>query len=313
MKLFSDIELMSLIKRFKGRESLIASHLDMTISDLLEMLSGSPWALIEMDNQSAHNDQVVKDIADMQMKFAAISGKQWAIAGVKAESTGLKSILRRASNCLNEVSIKTKSHSGYHPSFDTLAYKVLSCTPFATASHLYRALHCDRNKIKKWITEHDSFADSISMGISESEALSRDMLLTISLSPGSLFNSSLLTALADNVYGIKDSSSEVQINLDSKGNSKSAEEVMKERGIPLPGVEVPDLGEDMGDIYLPESTKEEEKSEKKIDPEQLLKSLENLKGEVTVQNLFQRNAEEDKKIKYDNTDDMMGASPFGDK
>lgn len=84
------------------------------------------------------------------------------------------------------------------------SYKILSCCPFASDSHLCKAFKVSAETLKQWVIDHEELSDSISRGKADGEALCRDMMLELSGEPSSSVNTQLIKILSQNVYNIRE-------------------------------------------------------------------------------------------------------------
>ena len=106
-----------------------------------------------------------------------------------------------------------------------------------------QALKCSKEILETWISNYPSFKNAIDFGLIDGEVIFRDKVSKIALKPTSKINTKLILTLANNVYGIKDEIQQVLIDKSSKENEsdKDVEKTMRERGIPIPKIELDDL------------------------------------------------------------------------
>lgn len=109
--------------------------------------------------------------------------------------------IKKAHKLIKKLKVKKNQ---YHPSFDKLAFKLLSTSPFVTKVHLCKLFKCNVAVLDAWIRENESLGEAIDRGFSEGEVIARGLLLEAAVEPASLSNTQLLLLLSNNVYNIKD-------------------------------------------------------------------------------------------------------------
>lgn len=148
---------------------------------------------------------------------------------------------------VNKTKVNAKIRMGwgtttYDPSYPQIAYDILSSEPFKTKSHLCKAFHCSKPTLIRWMRKYKLFLEAVECGLAAGEARFRDKAELKAWLPNKDVNNGLIQMLARNVYGIaKDSEIEINIGVGKEASTRTAEEEMQERGIPLPNLLVGDM------------------------------------------------------------------------
>ncbi len=133
----------------------------------------------------------------------------------------------------------------YEEHYPLLAYEVLSSDALKTKAHLCVAFACSKPTINRWIGKYPEFREAVECGLSCGEVKFRDKVRNNAFKPSKEVNNGLIKMMGSNVYGIEEHIVSI-VESTTIEHSMTAEEEMKERGIPMPGVSVPDLGVDLG-------------------------------------------------------------------
>lgn len=133
--------------------------------------------------------------------------------------------------------------SSYKKKYDLIAYEILA--EGKSKAHICRELHCAKTTLIKWMHAFPSFNAAVELGLAAGESEYMDMIDRNTEVPASGVNNGLIKLKGINVYGIKEEAPQVIVNNNS--TNKSGEELMKERGIPIPQVGCTDDG-DIADI-----------------------------------------------------------------
>jgi len=128
----------------------------------------------------------------------------------------------------------------YKPEYDDIVYKLLSTSRTAkTKAHCCKALLCSMPTLLLWMKKFPSFNQAIISGLKLGEANWRERLSTTAFKPQQQVNNGIIKLLTSNVYGIKE---DVSIKVESEKNYEGdPERLLKNRGIPLPSVNLEDL------------------------------------------------------------------------
>lgn len=143
----------------------------------------------------------------------------------------------------------------YKPEYCQLAYDILSSGPLKTKAHLCVAFQCSKPTIVSWVKRYPEFREAVEAGLAAGEKKFRDKTYNHAFEPQAQVNNGLIKLLAANVYGIKEEVTPTVV-IDQR-QEKSAEEIMKERGIPIPELPSPDM--DMPNF---ETTEEEAEAQR---------------------------------------------------
>jgi len=130
----------------------------------------------------------------------------------------------------------------YQPEYDKIAIDLLSTDECKTKAHLCRALQCSKPLLLKWMREHESFRQAVEDGLELGSAKWREKIRDHAFEPTKEVNNGLIKLLSANVYGIREETDPLVVvnnNIDT-----DPETLMKNRGIPIPKVDVEDLDED---------------------------------------------------------------------
>jgi hypothetical protein len=148
---------------------------------------------------------------------------------------------------VNKTKVNAKIRMGwgattYEDAYPQIAFDILSSEAFKTKSHLCKAFHCSKPTLIAWMRRYPEMLQAVECGLAAGEARFRDKAQLKSWCPNKDVNNGLIMLLARNVYGIE-KSSEIEINLGvgKDVSTRSAEEEMQERGIPLPGLDICDM------------------------------------------------------------------------
>lgn len=138
--------------------------------------------------------------------------------------------------------VETFNDKKYHSEYANVAYNILSCSPFSSRVHLCQAFKCNKKTFNIWYQTELTLQEKVDSGFINGEVLARDLIRDLSLMPASKVNTSLIKILMNNVYSIEEpvAHSDMKVNITSK---KSPEEELKERGIPVPKIDIEDLNE----------------------------------------------------------------------
>jgi len=127
----------------------------------------------------------------------------------------------------------------YKPEFCQIAYDILSSDGLKTKAHLCAAFHCSKPTIVSWVKKYPDFREAVECGLAAGEKIFRQKCQANAFSPSRDVNNGLIKMLAANVYGIKEEATPAVVV--NQVQTKSAEEQMKDRGIPAPDFCIPDL------------------------------------------------------------------------
>lgn len=128
----------------------------------------------------------------------------------------------------------------YKPEYDHIAFEVLSGSDEAkTKAHLCMAFHCSKPTLLNWMKKFPSFKAAVESGLKIGEAKFRNKIAQHAFKPTAKVNNGLIKLLASNVYGIKE---EVDPAVVVNNNVETdPEQMMKNRGIPVPKVGIEDV------------------------------------------------------------------------
>ena len=131
----------------------------------------------------------------------------------------------------------------YKLGYDDIVYKLLSKSRTAkTKAHCCKALLCSMPTLLRWMKKYPSFNQAMISGLKIGEANWRERLSTNAFKPQQLVNNGLIKLLTSNVYGIKE---DVSIKVESERSQEgNPEKLLRQRGIPLPGVDMEDFEDD---------------------------------------------------------------------
>lgn len=132
--------------------------------------------------------------------------------------------------------------TNYRPEYDLVAYKLLSTgTQARTKAHCCKALNCSKPTLLLWMKENPSFKAAVEAGLEIGSVNFRNKIAKFAFMPSGKVNNGLIKLLASNVYGIKeDTEPAVVINNNVETNP---DQMMKDRGIPVPKMDIEDLEE----------------------------------------------------------------------
>ena len=128
----------------------------------------------------------------------------------------------------------------YKSKYDQIIYNLLSTSTQAKSkSHCCNALQCSRPTLNKWIKKFPSFAKAFNEGMEIGKSKWLNKIATYSWRPSQNVNNGLIKLLTAHTYGIKE---DVSIKVESERNQEgNPEKLLKQRGIPLPGVDMEDF------------------------------------------------------------------------
>ena len=130
----------------------------------------------------------------------------------------------------------------YKPDYVQKAFDILSrSTTAKTKSHLCVAFQCSKPTLLNWMKVNPEFRSAVEAGLEHGAAKFRNKIAKYAFKPSAKVNNGLIKLLANNVYGIKeeiDPSVIVNNNVDT-----NPEQEMKNRGIPVPNVDLEDIDE----------------------------------------------------------------------
>ena len=131
----------------------------------------------------------------------------------------------------------------YRPEYAEIAFNILSFDDGAkTWAHVCNALCCSGPTLLRWRKKFPEFEKACIEGKKVGQMKWRDKLRRHAFSPTAEVNNGLIKLLSSNVYGIKEEVEPTVVIHNT--NTITPEEEMKKRGIPLPKVDVEDIGDD---------------------------------------------------------------------
>jgi len=191
----------------KGKIGLIALKIKCTIPQLECLLNSDLNLKKYIEDKQKTFEEAFEDIADVQLKLGIITGQPWALNQAFNGKISIRKYLKLTKQKIaagQKQVLKLSPELEYFPSYDDIAYEVLSCSPFTTMAHLCKVFFCGKGSIKEWRAVHPSFNDGIDRGLSEGEVKARSLLLESAFEPQSNINTALLKILASNVYEIRE-------------------------------------------------------------------------------------------------------------
>lgn len=138
----------------------------------------------------------------------------------------------------------------YKPEYCLMVYKLLGESDEAkTICHATTALQCSTPTFSSWRKKYPEFDQAVREGLKAGEQKWRAKLREHAFEPSARVNNGLIKLLSSNVYGMKEEPTTqvtvVQQNVDP-------ELYLKERGIPLPGVDLGGVDDVTDHADLPE-------------------------------------------------------------
>lgn len=146
--------------------------------------------------------------AEIAQKLRILEKKTSDLLVDAAKNSAVAKFLKKTEEAIREAQKEVRKidtgEDGFAPEFSSLAYGILSASPFTTKSHLCITFRVNESKINKWIVEYPEFKQCVEQGMLEGEILTRNMLVQASFEPSQKVNTNLMKILATNVYNIKD-------------------------------------------------------------------------------------------------------------
>jgi len=130
----------------------------------------------------------------------------------------------------------------YKDEYAKIAYDTLANGANAkTKSHVCARLHISKATLLKWMTEHEELNIAVSTGLEVGAVKWRNKIAKHAFEPAAKVNNGLIKLLSANVYGIKDEPSTIVVNNNSINTDP--EKMLKEKGIPIPKIDIEDIDE----------------------------------------------------------------------
>lgn len=126
----------------------------------------------------------------------------------------------------------------YKPEFDKIAFDTLSEKALRSPIHVCEKIGCSLETLGLWRTTNPGFDKSIKLGLIHGERKFRDLMARFSVRNSNKVNTKLLLTLGSNVYGIKEEPEIINI---INNVTADPETLLKEKGIPIPNIDIPDL------------------------------------------------------------------------
>jgi len=299
---FSEIE--QVIQKCFGKPALISRKLGVTLEQFEKIALKNPKIRQTMLQAQKDKESLVQEIADIQVKFAAINGEPWALKEVLSLRTQMRIMETSREQLVRGFKIDGNE---YQERYDTYARDYLALTPFATDVSLSSLFSVSDSTIVEWATLYPSFYENMKIGISQSEKLSRDLLLSASLGKNGT-DPQLLRLLSKNAFGISLDENRVNIVVEPGKASLTIEEQMKEHGIPIPEV-IPATYDE--ELYSDAGTSDLVDGDQ-VDYQAIIKELrlESIVKQSKIQELSTKISEIEEKTKPVYSEGV--ASPFGD-
>lgn len=131
----------------------------------------------------------------------------------------------------------------YQEYYCDIVFELLSdSTSAKTKAHCCKALLCSKTTLLRWMKKYPEFNEAVISGLEIGKARWRDRIAKNAFLPSSNVNNGLIKLLSSNVYGIKENAEPTIII--NNTNTTIPEEEMKKRGIPVPKVDLEDVGEE---------------------------------------------------------------------
>jgi len=142
---------------------------------------------------------------------------------------------------LERARLKKAGTTQYLPEYAKAAFELLSSTnKCRNKTHVCRLLQCSKPTLLKWMRHFPEFKKAIEDGMEIGQSRFRDKIRQHAFEPTKDVNNGLIKLLANNVYGIKEEK-EITLTDKTKNTGSDAVKLMKERGIPIPDIEVDDI------------------------------------------------------------------------
>jgi hypothetical protein len=132
----------------------------------------------------------------------------------------------------------------YKPSYDKIVLNLLA-SEGKTKAHCCNALRCSPVTLDKWIRDNPSFRAAIETGLEIGKMMFMKKIQDHAFEPSKQVNNGLIKLLASNIYGIREDPQVIINNENSQTNNDNVdpEQKLKDRGIPIPEVEIDDVDE----------------------------------------------------------------------
>lgn len=131
----------------------------------------------------------------------------------------------------------------YKTEYDKIIFNLLSKSSTAkNKSHCCNALQCARTTFNRWLEKYPTLNEAFETGMEIGKKRWMDKIQKHAFKPTTQVNNGLIKLLSAVVYGIKiDSEPSVVVN---NNVNSDPEKEMKDRGIPIPKVDVEDVEDD---------------------------------------------------------------------
>ncbi len=130
--------------------------------------------------------------------------------------------------------------TSYKPEFADMVFNLLSrATTAKNKSHCCALLQCSKSTLLRWAKKNPEFHKAIEDGLEIGKSKWYSKLATHAFKPSVKVNNGLIKLLSSNVYGIKED--QEQIIIHNHSAETDPEKIMKDRGIPVPEVDIDDI------------------------------------------------------------------------
>lgn len=148
------------------------------------------------------------DIQDIAKKLSILEKKTSDLLSDASKSSKMTSYVNDVKKLISQaqttISELTVGDDGYSDKFPSIAYSILSASPFTTKTHLCIAFRCSLSTIDKWVSDYPKLEKAVEQGLLEGEVLARDLLVEAAFEPSAKINTNLIKILSTNVYDISE-------------------------------------------------------------------------------------------------------------